>query len=75
MTTKTYYIVAHNDYGRAYIRETRSTDTTIYADCELAAFKTMEEAETFWRSVDPLLARIHSLELANVRMRLELLSK
>lgn len=52
---KSYFVVAHNNHGYAYIREVLETSTTIYCDCELGGFSTLAEAEQFVAEVDPQL--------------------
>lgn len=52
---KTYYVVAHNYNGYAYIREVLESSTTVYADCELGGFVTLAEAEKLVAKITPEL--------------------
>lgn len=51
----TYFVVAHNHNGYAYIREVLENSTTVYADCELGGFLTLAEAEKMVSEITPEL--------------------
>ena len=52
---KSFFVVAHNHCGYAYIREVLENSTTVYCDVELGTFSTEAEAETKVAAINPVL--------------------